>query len=164
MLCFLMSCQSHKEDKTANNNDTTNSKADSTATAAINDSTANHNEKGESDTLVIDSSQNIVIGFSPSQAEYDAFSKSEKADMDEVLSDFEYYLAVVADTFKPNKIDFTITGARYIKVNNRLFDKKKFKQDVGIIMAKENGKDSVSEGVDSDAGLIPVIRNFYNIK
>jgi len=156
-ICFFIGCKSPEKDKSDDN--------DNNLIDKRNKSDKEKPETGHvSDTLFIDSGKDIVVGYSPSDAEYNALSKEEKSDMDEVVSDFNFYLGEVVDTFKINKIEFTITGARYIKIGRVTFDKKKFKDDVGIIMIKKNGENSVWEGVGTDTDFIAIIKKFYNIK
>ncbi len=119
------------------------------------------------DTLQV--SGKAVVFFVPSQEEYDSLSDDEKAEINEVLSDFYFHRENVVPYLKSNMIQEFLTDSAkiMIKVNGNktlTFIKREFNQEVGVIMSDGKKEPKVDLGVATDIDLIFRFREYFGIK
>ena len=119
------------------------------------------------DTLYV--SGKAVVFFGPTQAEYDSLSEEEKAEMNEVLSDFYYYREQVIPFLKSNQIQEFLTASPRIQVKlsgseHRTFARRNFNVNVGLIMADGTQEPKVFLGVATDVDLIPMFKDYFGLE
>ncbi len=119
------------------------------------------------DTLKVSGKR--VVFYSISQAEYDGLSGSESEQMDEVLSDFQFYVAGVAKWLRTVKIPVDVTAAPVLRFEYDChgiwyFDRSKDTIKVGMILADGISPPSLFRAVDTDSGWITQIKSFYHLR
>jgi hypothetical protein len=100
------------------------------------------------DTLVIKiKDKPLIIGFTLSQNEYDKLSSEDKAEYDEIYSDFDEDFNKYSLTEDAKKSDLLITASRFIKIKDIVIDKKEINKGyVGFIFIKKDGSFNVVNG------------------
>jgi hypothetical protein len=89
--------------------------------------------------------------------------------MDEVLSDFQWYVSSVAKWLRTVKLPIDVTAApvlRFEYAHHRtwLFDRSKDTIQVGMILTDGINPPSVFPAVNTDTGWILQIKSFYHLK
>jgi hypothetical protein len=115
-------------------------------------------EAHPSDTVIWENGINTVIGLTISPKEYDSLSPEKKEGIDELLSDFEYYLGETAKELKGNGIKFQETASRFVKANAEIIDKRQLKQTVGYLIIDKSGKTLLLDGLSTQEELVPQIK------
>ena len=118
------------------------------------------------DTLRIDGKS--VVFFSVSVTEYNELVKDTNSDIDEVLSDFNHYADLVADTIKKQGFKPVMTASRYIEIvldnkTNKIFDRlSNNKNSTGYIISDGQREPIIEFGVGSNLDFIQTFEKFKN--
>ena len=110
-----------------------------------------------------------VVFFGPTQEEYDAWGGQDQEEMNEVLSDFDFYQSKVVPFLEANDIEDFHTTNRVIRVvlseeESRIYRRRQFEHEVGFIMIDGAREPVVSLGVDTEVTWIPIFKVYFNIK
>ncbi len=116
-----------------------------------------------------DVSGRAVVFFGPTQDEYDALSEHEQEDMNEILSDFYFYQNNVVPFLEANGIEDFHSANPVIRVvlseeESRIFRRRQFEHDVGLIMIDGAREPLVSLGVATDIIWIPMFKAYFNFE
>ncbi len=119
------------------------------------------------DTLKVSGKR--VVFYSVSQAEYDRLSSSEAEEMDEVLSDYQFYVDGVAKWLRTVSIPIDVTAAPILRFEygpnlTWYFDRSKDTTKVGMILADGISPPLLFPAVDTDSGWIAQITSFYHLR
>ena len=119
------------------------------------------------DTLQV--SGKAVVFYAPSQKEYDSLSDDAKTEIDEVLSDFYYHRENVVSYLKSNMIQDFLTDSVKIVLKlsgnkSRIFMKKDFDQEIGVIMTDGKKEPKIYPGVATNIELIDMFKEYFGIQ
>ncbi len=119
------------------------------------------------DTLYV--TGKAVVFFGPTEQEYDSLPPEEKAQIDEVLSDFYYYRENVIPFLKSNQIQEFLTAKSKIQVQlsddqHLTFAKENFDHVVGLIMTDGKEDPEVFLGIATDMDLIDIFKDYFGLK
>jgi hypothetical protein len=116
------------------------------------------------DSIIV--SGKSVIFFAPSQAEYDVLSKDSESEIDEILSDFYYYIENLIPSLDGAGLEYYILDHDKIQIeltDGRKVSLKKTElgNEVGMILTngKKDPKVVIRLGTDFDMWLI--IKEFF---
>lgn len=116
------------------------------------------------DTLTVN--PNSVIFYSISQTEFDSLSTSvPDGGLDEVISDFEYYVGKLLPILKRDTSLYVLyTAHRFYGIVNEggttIFDRVEPRNLVGVIMNSAS-KHEISKGVGTDVDMMLMITEFF---
>ncbi len=116
------------------------------------------------DTFV--ASGKVVVFFSISQPEYNLLSKDTNSGIDEVLSDFNYYSGIVADSIKTIGFKSIMTASRFIKIilndnATKTFDRLADKENVtGYILSNGKNEPIIEYGISTDQDFLSTFNHF----
>jgi len=148
-LPFLISCSPHKPDH-------------------MNDSsTLKEMVKSNSDTLYVTGKG--VTFFTITNAEYDSLAKSAKdsSEINEVLSDFNYYSGIVIESLTKQGIKCTLTSKPIIKIidnsgNSTIYNRSSKKHMVGLILTNGKSEPTYYYGVTTDVDMFGLVDKYFN--
>jgi len=125
--------------------------------------------KQDDDSASLKVSGKAVVFFGPSKKEYDLLPDDEKAEMDEVLSDFYFYSDKLMTYLKRHRIYSIMTSVKTIEIrldngSKTSYKRKDFDHAVGIIMTDGKQKPNVILGVDTDEDLLPELEKYFHMK
>jgi len=107
------------------------------------------------------------VFFTLSQIEYESYTKDANSGIDEVLSDFNYYVEAIADTINKHGYKTIKTTSRYIQIifdNNttktfdRLLDKK---NKTGYILTNGKKEPQIDFGVFSEIDFLTIFKEYW---
>lgn len=122
------------------------------------------NGQSITDTLTIN--PNSLIFYSITQTEFDTLStKDPDRGLNEVISDFEYYVGKLLPFLKKDTSLYVIyTAHRYYGIVNEsgiaIFDRVEPRNVVGIIMNSAS-KHEISKGIGTDVDMMQTIKDFF---
>ena len=116
------------------------------------------------DTLNI--SGNTILFFCISQQKYDSLSSNEKSEIDEVLSDFNFYTDKLIKSLSSQNIKTQyISKKKYVlKYENDdlyVYDRNDFNHIVGAILINGKTKPKILSGVYTDIGYQAEINDYF---
>ena len=119
------------------------------------------------DTLNI--SNNTILFFSISQQEYDILSSNKKSEIDEVLSDFNFYSKKITEILTNKNINTNFIKSvkfhlEYDSGNFYSFNRSNFEHIVGTILMDAIKEPKVLYGVYTDIDLLEEINKYFNIR